>query len=155
MENVERELRHQWSIALSSNSTLLEKQRDRSHLPANQPPPIPNYALLYHWNRHDLATVIRNVGKLELSYLLGGATVVPGKWSEAVKLALVRRVIELDESLSMDRAPPSPQQKKQRLNFSQQQETEEHNNDKNQQHDDARGRRRHGFWSQQTVVEEL
>lgn len=149
VRNIERELRRQWEVAVTPTDNGGDDGDDvspevpssadallRTLLPPNRPPPIPNEALLRHWDRHDLGQAIRQVGRAHLAEKLwllmtmddydGGIgvladadaaasiddLVVPGKWKEAVRLPLVRHVVEADVRLSMERAPPSSQQVK-------------------------------------------
>lgn len=51
-----------------------------------QPPAVPNEALLNHFERHDLRYAIANMGgRGEVAIQLGGARLVPGKWSDAIR----------------------------------------------------------------------
>jgi hypothetical protein len=145
IQNIERELRNQWMVALGCD---VRSDQSQQYLPVNKPPPIPNYTLLYHWERNDLATVVRNVGILELSYELGGATVVPGKWKEAVKLPLIQHIVELDEELSLNSPPRSPQQRKNK--------TEVHNFDQGSTTiSGTKKRKKRGYWSKKTIIFEV
>jgi hypothetical protein len=52
----------------------------------SQPPTLPNEALLNHFERHDLRYAIANMGgRSEVAIQLGGAKLVPGKWSVAIR----------------------------------------------------------------------
>ena len=72
INNIEKELRLFWSSVSVSIS-------------ASEPPPIPNEALLNHYERHDLRYAIAKKGRKEVSEKLGGARLIPGKWSDAIR----------------------------------------------------------------------
>ena len=73
INNIEHELRLFWSSVNVPIDT-------------DKPPPIPNEALLNHFERHDLRYAIANMGGREfVAKRLGGARLVPGKWFEACK----------------------------------------------------------------------
>lgn len=73
ISNIETELREFW---ISVNV----------HVRDSDPPPIPNEALLNHFNRHDLRYGIYSHGGREIiSEVLNGARIMPGKWSVAVQ----------------------------------------------------------------------
>jgi len=69
--NIEEELRLFWkSVYVPIDSGV--------------PPPIPNEALLNHFERHDLRYAIANIGGRDVvAERLGGARLIPGKWCEA------------------------------------------------------------------------
>mmetsp|Transcript_16099 Transcript_16099/g.24157 ORF Transcript_16099/g.24157 Transcript_16099/m.24157 type:complete len:610 (-) Transcript_16099:2030-3859(-) len=72
LNNIETELRLFWS---SLNVPI----------PIDEPPPIPNEALLNHFERHDLRYAIANKGGRDVvSIRLDGAKLIPGKWTQAV-----------------------------------------------------------------------
>jgi hypothetical protein len=100
ISNIEKELRDQWKYV---NVTVEEQQ----------PPPIPNETLLNYWKRHDLRSVIvQSGGRDYLAEDLGGAFIIPGKWSEAKKNAWVKQLLAADPNLDPDLPPLSPQQLK-------------------------------------------
>ena len=71
IDNIETELRTFWS---SVNVPI----------DPDLPPPIPNEALLNHFERHDLRYAIANMGgRIVVAEKLGGAKLIPGKWFEA------------------------------------------------------------------------
>jgi hypothetical protein len=153
VENIDLELRNQWLLALSQSANDGDQHHAHHFLPPNMPPPIPNNSLLFYWKRHDLANAIQKFGRLELSSLLGGAMVIPGKWKEAVKVPLVNQVVESDPNLNMDKPPLSPQQQgkllKDRLdNFPQ-------NHSETERCNHRPIPRKRGFWSKQKVIELL
>lgn len=104
IENVERELCEFWShlgIKLPDNG---------------EPPTIPNEALLNHFERNDLRyAIVSYRGRKALSARLGGARVMPGRWTQAVKTSPELQALLLNSThgLSPDLPPRSPQQKKQ------------------------------------------
>ncbi len=72
LNNIETELRLFWS---SINVPI----------PSDEPPPIPNEALLNHFERHDLRYALANMGGRDVvSVRLDGAKLIPGKWTQAV-----------------------------------------------------------------------
>jgi len=73
IHNIEAELRKFW---IDLNVPI----------PKNEPPPIPNEALLNHFERNDLRYAIANMGGRDVvSYRLNDAKLIPGKWTLAVK----------------------------------------------------------------------
>jgi hypothetical protein len=152
-------------------------------LPTDRPPPIPNEALLNHWKRNDLRAAIRQFGRPYLAELLlleqygmddnsrdGPAVdpalidsiIVPGKWKEAVQWPIVQHVVQADDRLFMDLAPPSSQRvklMKESYNMTER-EIEEWMQDgrwqyRNNTSQADSGRREKGYWSEQTVIEVL
>jgi hypothetical protein len=156
LENVEKQLRYLWVDALTNdeNSTAGTMVNIQNYIPSNEPPPIPNLSMLRYWKQNYLIYYIQKHGKEELSDLLGGALVVPGKWKEAMELPLMQRVVELDSNLSIDNPPPS---------MSQQKLLQERQNKKAMQtavwKDPRRGpplhRKKNGYWTKQQVISEL
>lgn len=72
INNIESELRKFWS-------------RINVPIAADKPPPIPNEALLNHFERNDLRYAIANMGGRDaVSVRLDGAKLIPGKWTQAV-----------------------------------------------------------------------
>ncbi len=72
LNNIESELRKFWKTL---NVPISPKD----------PPPIPNEALLNHFERNDLRYAIANMGGREsVSMKLNGAKLIPGKWTQAV-----------------------------------------------------------------------
>ena len=160
INNIEKELREQWKSVLIPYSEEKEKKQSIENiadrlLPNDRPPPIPNDTLLAHWQRNDLSWAIRTFGRLYVAELLGGATVIPGKWKLAVREPIVKRVIQLDDNLTQDRPPPSQQQLnelKNVYNMSQQDIEKWGESERWKRRDN---RRRRGFWSKEKVVEKL
>lgn len=72
--NISKELKLFWS---SVNVTI----------DANSPPPIPSETLLKHFERHDLRYAISNMGGREAISKDLNATLIPGKWSEAIQFS--------------------------------------------------------------------
>eukprot|EP00980_Cylindrotheca_fusiformis_P002932 scaffold683_cov124-Cylindrotheca_fusiformis.AAC.1 len=98
LSNIDFELREQWK----SVNVTIEGQ---------QPPPIPNETLLNYWKRHDLRRAIVQIGgREELAEKLGGAFIIPGKWSEATENIWVKQVLASDPNLDPTLPPLSPQQ---------------------------------------------
>ena len=83
----------------------------------DQPPAIPSESLLNHFGRNDLRyAIVSYGGRKNLSKRLGGARIIPGKWTTAIKTSpevqqLLRNATA--NGLSPDRPPLSPQQQKQ------------------------------------------
>jgi hypothetical protein len=191
VQNIEQELRGQWEAALmlgnrgdddvernDGAAALLHKL-----LPPDRPPPIPNEALLNHWKRNDLRAAIRQFGRPYLAELLllerrgddgdqrvgpavdaalTDAMIVPGKWKEAVRWPIVRHVVQADDSLCMDSAPPSSQRvrlMKDTYNMTEKEIEEwmqggrwQYRNSTT--HGEA-GRREKGYWSKKTIMNAL
>jgi hypothetical protein len=58
------------------------------------PPPIPSEYLLNHFDRNDLRWGISQMGGRDnVSHMLGGAKIIPGKWREAIELDEVRKIL--------------------------------------------------------------
>lgn len=96
LKNVKSELRQFWS---ELEVTLTVTPRG--------PPPIPNDQLLNHYERHDLRAAIYNHGGRDaLSSSLGGARIMPGRWTDAVQESPeLHQLLQTDDSLSPDRPP--------------------------------------------------
>jgi hypothetical protein len=105
INNIENELRFFWSSV-------------NVNISATEPPPIPNEALLNHFERHDLRYAIAKKGKKNISEELGGAILIPGKWSDAIRYEEVKCLLSSDnpagKGLSKD-LPPIPPHKKRKL----------------------------------------
>lgn len=85
-------------------------------IPENEAPPIPNEGLLNHFDRHDLRyAIVSYGGRKSLSARLGGARIMPGKWTTAVQQSpeLGQLLTNATHGLSHHIPPLSPQQKKQ------------------------------------------
>ena len=108
--NVDRELREFWD---SVNVTIDDKE----------PPPIPNETLLNYFKRYNLrGAIVVNGGRDNVSLLLGGARVMPGKWKDAVETSPeLQQLLDLSSKkrgsggnpafvFSPDVPPLSPQQ---------------------------------------------
>jgi hypothetical protein len=136
VKNVEAELRNLWK---SVNVNIDPKQ----------PPPIPNESLLNYWKRYDLrSAIVQNDGREILSELLGGALIVPGKWSEAKETIWVKQVIQEDPDLSAEYPPLSPQQL--RLNSSSDTLNKVEGSCRRWAHTSSRKEK--GYWSSEIVV---
>lgn len=141
VDNVETELRDLWK------SVGVELVDD------SQPPPIPNESLLNYWRRYDLrAAIVTHGGREALAESLGGALIIPGRWSVAVNTTYVQQLLENDLDLSSDLPPLSPQQLKKGIVREEKALFER--KDKRQA---AKGvRRGKGYWySDQKVIQEL
>jgi len=58
------------------------------------PPPIPSEYLLNHFDRNDLRWGISQMGGRDnVSHMLGGAKIIPGKWRDAIELVEVRKIL--------------------------------------------------------------
>lgn len=135
ISNIEKELRDQWKYV---NVTVEEQQ----------PPPIPNETLLNYWKRHDLRSVIvQSGGRDYLAERLGGAFIIPGKWSEAKKNAWVKQLLATDPNLDPDLPPLSPQQLK---SIGRRASSSSSGNVERWAHQSTRKTR--GYWSSEIVV---
>ena len=139
--NIENEIRSLWESVTVN-------------IPSDEPPPIPNEALLNYWKRHDIRSAISQIGGRDiLSEEMNGAFVVPGKWKEAAKTVWVKKVIANDQNLDRGVPPPSPQQAKLRRSGDSMR-TAKLQDRKRWIHQGSR--RQKGFWSsEEVVIEEL
>ncbi|KAL7517674.1 hypothetical protein ACHAWX_002581 [Stephanocyclus meneghinianus] len=65
-----------------------------------RPPPIPSEYLLNFFQRNDLrGAIAQNGGRENVSHLLGGAKIIPGKWKEAVEMEEVKYLLPFMTSL--------------------------------------------------------
>lgn len=94
--NVIKELREFWED--------LDAPVEHSKLP-----PIPNEALLNHFKRNDLRWAIASHGGRDaLSYRLGGAPIVPGRWADAILVEQVKKVLDPNNPASIGLSPFYP-----------------------------------------------
>lgn len=136
--NIDRELRDQWLEAID---TINRKSKSDDLFSLLYPPPLPNEALLNHWNRHDLRNAIRSFGgrKILAEALTEHSQstthdkesqnknhtkcyIIPGKWKEMTGFQqhkppttphpLISMVLEHDPLLHPERAPISRGQMK-------------------------------------------
>jgi hypothetical protein len=183
VENIRHEIVEQWKVALGG-----ERYLKGNGIP--DPPPIPNDTLLMYWKRHDLRSAIRKYGgggcgrqdiademitrmtpeamtiikteKMTNSEAFDSSfLIVPGKWKDAVdQFPIVRRVVENDPNLQLERPPRSLQYLKEKemsttsndaLDLQEQTKTfSQHSN--NQQRVDRQGWKPMKYWSQQQVL---
>jgi hypothetical protein len=145
--HIEQELRELWA---SVNVTI----------DATQPPPIPNESLLNYWQRHDLrAAVVTHGGRALLSESLGGAELLPGKWSEVVQTCYLQELLVQDPNLCADLPPLSPQQQ-QTLKRGGKKQTKDSSVKEDQRRREERWkykgvRKEKGYWSDRLVIQEL
>eukprot|EP00816_Leptocylindrus_hargravesii_P003577 CAMPEP_0196814782 /NCGR_PEP_ID=MMETSP1362-20130617/45732_1 /TAXON_ID=163516 /ORGANISM="Leptocylindrus danicus, Strain CCMP1856" /LENGTH=492 /DNA_ID=CAMNT_0042191519 /DNA_START=272 /DNA_END=1750 /DNA_ORIENTATION=+ len=72
-------------------------------------PPIPNEALLNHFKRNDLRWAIASHGGRDaLSYRLGGAPIIPGRWADAVLVEQVKKILDPNNPASIGLSPFYP-----------------------------------------------
>jgi len=136
--NIDRELRDQWLEAIG---TINSKNKSDNLFSLLYPPPVPNEALLNHWNRHDLRNAIWSFGgRKTLAEALTEHSqstthdsksqnknhtdcyIIPGKWKEMTGFRqhkstttphpLISMVLEHDPLLHPERAPVSRGQMK-------------------------------------------
>lgn len=75
-----------------------------------EPPPIPSNFILVFFKRHDLRGVLlTNGGREHVSYLLGGAKLIPPKWKDAVELEEVKRLLPLMNNENANEEVPHQQ----------------------------------------------
>jgi hypothetical protein len=129
--NLRRELRQFWRNAGLETDSLT----------------IPNEVLLMHYQRHDLrAAISKHGGREAVSELLGGAPIMPGRWSEAVTDSPeLRQLLQIEGSSLLSHRPP-------RVITSGAVEPATTDNKRWSHHD---GRKPKGYWSLQTVIAEL
>jgi len=144
LSNVESELRLFWSdINVNIN--------------VSEPPPIPNEALLIHFDRHDLRHGIYSQGgKKIVAQILGGSRIMPGKWKDAVRTSpeLIQLLDESNpkkEGLSKN-IPPMPSQIKKKIEKTKKENF--HLYYKNRWSHRS-GRKPKGHWSEEQVLSEL
>lgn len=169
--NVEYELREFWSQL-------------QIHIPKTEPPPIPNESLLRHMGRHNLrAAIVAHGGRELLSEQLGGARIIPGKWTEAVATSpeLQQLIDPTQNQRNCDRTSDGSKKDKNERNQQQQpsfsvnlhrdippwslpQATKETNSSlpeetleslKRKRWCHTEGRNPKGYWSLQQVIQEL
>jgi len=165
-KNLERELRSFWiddcgidyDDSPTKKSTLV----------------IPNETLLIYYGRHDLrGAITSNGGREAVSKLLGyRATIMPGRWSDAVKSCpIFRRLIERNpDNLSPHRPPniygnrdaavkqngQQPQKKdNSSINLPEGEKSGGSSSSSNARWVHRTTRRPHGYWNMTVVVEEL
>jgi hypothetical protein len=150
-ESPNRRPRHYWTQVSNVEFELRELWASKDvGIEPLYPPPIPNESLLNYWNRHDLRGAIATHGGRDfLSESLGGALIIPGKWTEAVQTLPVQQLLQRDGQLSSTVPPLSPQQLQQ-----QQQPTfgEGRRNEEPSRWSHSSHRKPKGYWSSLTVV---
>lgn len=114
---------------------------------------IPSEGLLNYFKRHDLRyAVVLHGGRESLSRRLGGARIMPGKWSTAVRSSPELQELLRNASyagLSPDLPPLSSQQRKDetvKKSLSVRNETRWSHRE---------GRKPKGYWTMEVVVQEL
>jgi len=118
---------------------------------SNEPPPIPNEALLNHFERYDLKyAVVSYGGRTRLSKKLGGARIIPGRWTAAVESSPELQALLENETHMLSRTLPplSPQQKREQPNESLTQVNRTRWNH-------SPKRKPKGYWTIETVLQEL
>lgn len=140
---VENELRQFWSTL----GVTISRDDD-------EPPPIPNEALLNHFERNDLRyVVVSHGGRKPLSEKLGGARIMPGRWTVAVNKSpeLQTLLKNATHGLSPHVPPLSPQQKKQQKQVNK--KVSSFRNRVRWNHSPARKPK--GYWTIEMVLKEL
>jgi hypothetical protein len=179
LKNVERELREFWTS--NGDVTIAATVGDNIDIDeyayANEPPLIPNNQLLNHYQRHDLrAAIYAHGGRERLAASLGaGARIMPGRWTDAVQESPeLRKLLQIDPSLSAERPPFSPRQGDTTANDDINTDIEtntDHANYTDNDEDDPEGaqeetsrsgrwlhqsgRKPKGYWSLRVVIQEL
>jgi hypothetical protein len=162
LKNVERELREFWI----SSEVIAAK---------GEPILIPNNQLLNHYQRHDLRAAIYAYGGREcLAASLGGARIMPGRWTDAVQESPeLRKLLQMDPTLSTERPPFSPRQGDTSVDDDIDTDTSDGNDVDNDEDDlegaqknqeetirsgrwlHQSGRKPKGYWSLRVVIQEL
>jgi hypothetical protein len=178
LKNVERELREFWissevTIAATSGGGDDDNGDHNGDNDAHEPPLIPNNQLLNHYQRHDLRAAIYAYGGREcLAASLGGARIMPGRWTDAVQESPeLRKLLQIDPTLSTERPPFSPRQRDSSVddvadiddvNYNGSDEDDPQSAQQNQEETIRSGRWLHqcgrkpkGFWSLRVVIQEL
>ena len=98
-----RKPRNYWQSASNLRNELIQFWTshnvpiDRIH--PGQPPPIPSEYILNFFERNDLrGAIASNGGREHVSYMLGGAKIIPGKWKDAVEIEEVKYLLPLMSS---------------------------------------------------------
>jgi hypothetical protein len=97
---IKRKPRNYWQSTTNLRNELskfwIENNVPIDKLNPGQPPPIPSEHLLNFFGRNDLRGAIASIGGREqVSYLLGGAKIIPGRWKDAVELKEVKLILPL------------------------------------------------------------
>jgi hypothetical protein len=142
-KSVERRPRFYWSDPANLRNELCQFWKNCGV--ETDHPTIPSEVLLMHYERHDLrAAIAKNGGRESVSELLGGVPIMPGRWNDAVAHSSeLQQLLQVDGSLSTERPP--------RVITSS--AVEPTTSDKHWSHHD--GRNPKGYWSLQTVIQEL
>lgn len=120
---------------------------------------IPNEILLHHYGRHDLRAALSSAGGRDtVADLLGGARIMPGRWSEAVQEPLIQVLLKVDPTLSADQSPSamattSSTATSATTTATTADTTSQDNNTNKWSHKEDRNPK--GYWSLTRVVEEL
>ena len=142
-KTVNRRPKYYWTDPANLRKELCEFWTAHGvYIENDTPPTIPNEVILRHYERHDLrAAIVTNGGRETVSRLIGGAPIMAGRWQEAIQQSPeLRALIHLDPSLCVERPPHvggSPRSSSTRP-WSHQS-----------------GRKPKGYWSLQSVVQEL
>jgi hypothetical protein len=168
LKTVERELREFWTS--NGDATIAATVGDNI-----EPPLIPNNQLLNHYQRHDLrAAIYAHGGRERLAALLGpGSRIMPGRWTDAVQESPeLRKLLQIDPSLSAERPPFSPRQGdttgnddvgRDDANYNDNDEDDPEGATQQDQEETIRsgrwlhqsGRKPKGYWSLRVVIREL
>ena len=168
IQNVEQELRDFWTdccVDIYQTDTyeqdsLATKAGKRQKRSSSTPPLcIPNETLLNYFGRHDLrAAIVTHGGRVELSFMLpGGATIMPGKWQEAVATGLELQLLLQNQTHHLDLSrdgPPLLRQPGNKSKLATEPNNKESTN-KVKKWSHQKERKPLGYWSQQRVVAEL
>jgi len=145
MENIEEGFREFWTHDCKLN------------LDTNVTPPIPSEGLLNHFGRYDLKNAIVPFGREELAERLGGAEIIPGRWSKAVnESAIVKELLKVEGlGLSPDLPPLSPQRLRQLREKGETSVIEDTQERKERQWRHSENRKHGKYWTLPLVVEHL
>jgi len=139
-KSINRRPKYYWTKQSNMKRELLQFWKDCGvELISNQPILIPNETLLRYYERHNIrAAIASQGGRKTLSKRLGGARVMPGRWTLAVQQSIeLQQLVRINDRFSEDRPPP--------LNHDRTAGRWEHQN----------GRKPKGYWDLRRVVEEL
>jgi hypothetical protein len=92
-----RHPRNYWYSTANLQKELTQFWTDHNvPLPHTNSPPIPSEYILNFFGRNDLRWgIVQNGGRENVSHLLGGAKIVPGRWKDALELEEVKYLLPL------------------------------------------------------------
>jgi hypothetical protein len=104
---IDRRPRYYWSESTNLRNELCRFWSRLGVDTNNTSPTIPNESLLVYCGRHDIrAAIVKNGGRQSLSLLLNNASIMPGRWKDAVATNVeLQHLLHIDSKLSAERPP--------------------------------------------------